>query len=140
MIYVDSSVLLTLYLSQPRYLEARDVLGVPEPKVSSWLLAVEVPLVLRRVLGARPRDRRLLEAALSACDADCRALNLYGELPEVAARVRSNARFAACRALDAIHLATALLIREESGLAVRLASFDERLRSAAAEFGLPVLP
>jgi predicted nucleic acid-binding protein len=139
-IYVDSSLLLTIYLSQPSGPAARAVLVLPEPKVSSWLLAIEVPLVLRRVLGARPRDRRLLDAALRACDADCRALALYDGLPDVADRVRSDDRFAACRALDAVHLATALLLREESGHAVRLATFDDRLRRAAAVFGLPAIP
>lgn len=140
MIYVDASVLLAVYLSQPRSHEARAILALPDQKVASWLLAIEVPVVLRRVLGPRPRDRRLLEAALLAFDQDCRALHLYAGLPEIASRVRSDERFASCRALDAVHLATALLLREESNVQLQLATFDDRLRGAAATFAVPVLP
>jgi uncharacterized protein len=139
-IYVDSSVLLAIYLTRPQAGDARGILALPEPKVASWLLAVEVPVVLRRALGGRPADRRLLDRALGAFDADCRAVHLYDGLPDVAARVRSDQRFSRCRAFDAVHLATAVLVREETGAAVQIATFDEALRTAATTFALPLLP
>lgn len=140
MIYVDSSILLAVYLQQPRAAEARALLAAPQPKATSWLLAIEVPGVLRRALGARPADRRLLEASLLAFDGDLRALELYSGLEEIAERVRADERFGGCRALDAIHVATALLLREEAGTGVQVATFDERLRRTAEAFRLPVLP
>lgn len=48
MIYVDSSILLELYLDGPRATDARAILDEPETKVASWLLTVEIPVVLRR--------------------------------------------------------------------------------------------
>lgn len=138
MIYVDSSVLLTIYLSQPRAQDARLLLGSAEAKVSSWLLAIEVPIVLRRSLGAR--EVALLGDALAAFDADLQGLHLYAGLPEIANRVRTDVRLAQCRALDAIHVASAMLVREESGQPLTLATFDCDQQRLAAACGLATLP
>lgn len=137
MIYLDSSVLLELYLDQPRASEAQRVLSAPGSKISSWLLMVEVPVVLRRALSAGPA--RVLNKLLTLFDEDARALHLFHSWPEIVARVREDARFSKCRALDAIHLASAVLISEELGRPLRLATFDEGLRTAALTFNLPVL-
>jgi predicted nucleic acid-binding protein len=134
-IYVDSSVLLELYLDGSRAGEARAVLDEPESKVSSWLLLVEVPVVLRRALH-RPRDAAALEGCLKRFDADVKDLGLVDSLTDVGLRVRSDLRFARCRALDAVHACTALLLREWTGHAVRLETFDDRLGQLAADLGL----
>ena len=140
MIYLDSSLLLTIYLSQPGAAEGRQVLGLRDPKVSSWLLAVEVPIVLRRALAGRPADRTLLDAALAAFDADVAALHLISDLPEIARRVRTDLRLSGCRALDALHVATALHVQEETGSRLSLATFDESQRRLASGLGLRTLP
>lgn len=135
MIYLDSSVLLELYLGGDRASEARAVLDEPEPKAASWLLMVEVPVVLRRALH-RPDDRDTLGACLERFDADLEDIGLVDALTDVALRVRSDARFARCRALDAVHACTALLLREWTGRAVRLRTFDTRLEELAEELHL----
>jgi predicted nucleic acid-binding protein len=134
-IYLDSSVLLELYLDRPRSSDARDVLDRPEAKVASFLLMVEVPIVLRRALP-RKADARVLARAVARFDADVRDIGLVDSLTDVALRVRSDARFAGCRALDAVHACTALLLREWTGHAVRLETFDDRLAGLADELGL----
>lgn len=135
MIYLDSSVLLELYLDGARSSEARAVLDEPESKVASWLLMVEVPVVLRRALGAE-RHADVLARALERFDADVEDIGLVDSLTDVALRVRSDRRFARCRALDAVHACTALLLREWTGHAVRLETFDGRLGELAEELGL----
>ena len=135
MIYVDSSVLLELYLGGGRASEARAMLDEPEPKVASWLLMVEVPVVLRRAM-ARPAERDALAACLNRFDADLEDIGLVDALRDVAFRVRSDSRFSRCRALDAIHACTALLLREWTGRAVRLRTFDTRLGELAEELHL----
>lgn len=135
MIYLDSSVLLELYLGRPRSSEARAILDRPEPKVASFLLMVEVPIVLRRALP-RKGDSAVLARALARFDSDVREVGLVDSLTDVALRVRSDVRFARCRALDAVHACTALLLREWTGHAVRLETFDERLGELAAGLGL----
>ena len=135
MVYLDSSILLEMYLDQPKASEAQQILSAPGSKISSWLLMVEVPVVLRRALTAKPA--RALNKLLAVFDEDARALHLFDSWPEVAARIRQDARFSKCRALDAIHLASAVLLGEELGQPVQIATFDEGLRAAALTLGLP---
>ncbi len=132
MIYLDSSVLLELYLGGARAQEAQEILDGTETKVASWLLMVEVPIVLRRALH-RPRDRTVLRRCLKRFDTDVRSIALVDSLTDVGVRIRSDGRFARCRALDAVHACTALLLREWTGHAVRLATFDGKLAELAAE-------
>jgi predicted nucleic acid-binding protein len=139
MIYLDSSVLLELYLGGPRAAEARSVLDEPEAKVASWLLSVEVPVVLRRALPAAG-DRTVLARCLDRFDDDVADIGLVDSLTDVGLRVRSDHRFARCRALDAVHACTALLLREWTGHAVRLETFDARLDALARELNLRVTP
>ena len=135
MIYLDSSVLLELYLEAPRSVEARNILDRAEAKVASFLLMVEVPVVLRRMLP-RTDDTSVLTRCLQRFDDDVQDISLVDSLTDVALRVRSDRRFARCRALDAVHACTALLLREWTGRAVRLETFDHRLSHLAAELDL----
>lgn len=135
MIYLDSSILVELYLGGTRAGEARALLDEPEAKVASWLLMVEVPVVLRRALPL-PAQRDALAACLDRFDSDLEDVALVDALTDVGLRVRSDARFAKCRALDAIHACTALLMREWTGRAVRLATFDARLGDLGEQLGL----
>lgn len=135
MIYLDSSVLLELYLGGPRSADARAILDEPETKLASWLLLVEVPVVLRRALGSLP-DAAVLSRCLDRFDADLEDIALIDSLTDIGLRVRSDGRFARCRSPDAIHACTALLMREWTGRAVRLATFDARLEELAAELQL----
>ena len=135
MIYVDSSVLLELYLGQPRAEEARSLLDEPETKVASWLLMVEVPIVLRRLLH-RAADRERLGDCLDRFDADVQDIGLVDALTDVAVRIRSDHRFARCRTLHAVHACTALLLQEWTGRTVRVATFDQRMRVLATELHL----
>jgi predicted nucleic acid-binding protein len=134
-IYLDSSVLLELYLGRPRASEARAILNEGEAKLTSFLLMVEVPIVLRRALPGK-KSSAVLSRALTRFDADVRDVGLVDSLTDVGLRVRSDPRFARCRALDAVHACTALLLREWTGHAVRLETFDSRLEELALELGL----
>jgi hypothetical protein len=96
---------------------------------------VEVPVVLRRALP-RADQKEALAACLDRFDADVRDIGLVDSLTDVALRVRSDRRFARCRALDAVHACTALLLREWTGHAVHLETFDDRLAELAVQLGL----
>jgi predicted nucleic acid-binding protein len=135
LIYLDSSVLLELYLGQPRAADARAILDQPDAKVASWLLLIEVPIVLRRALP-RPEQGRVLSACLERLDEDVQDIGLVDALTDVAIRIRSDHRFARCRSLDAMHACTALLLREWTGRVVRVETFDDRLAQLAAELDL----
>ena len=140
MIYLESSILLEVYLGQARALDAKAILAAPEEKVASWVLAIEVPVVLRRVGASGLLGSDALEELLARFDADVAGLSLWSGLEQVASRVRSDARLARCRSLDAIHVASAMLLREETALPVMVASLDDRIREVAQSVGLAVLP
>lgn len=127
MIYLDTSALLTLVKDEEReapalrsFLRARS-----EPRlVSSTLLAVEAR---RGVLRNRPSGLPRVDLLL----ADVVMMGISDAVIESASRLPDRM----LRSLDAIHLATALLIRED---VEALLTYDDRLADAARAHGLAV--
>ena len=134
-LYLDSSALLRLVLREAGSLEeirSADVL------VSSELLAVECP---------RTIDRLRLQGALSLEEAVAtrNAIAEWLEAVDLVLLQRPVLSRAAdplptpLGTLDAIHLATALLWREQAGLDPVVATHDAALARAARAFGLETL-
>ena len=126
MIYLDSSALVKLALTEPESAALADWLAerADQPLVSSALHRAEVPrAVWCAEPGALPRSyrliRRIARVALTA-----EVLDDSATLPPQALPVA-----------QAIHLASALAMRGELTAFV---SYDEDLLSAAADAGLPV--
>ena len=126
MIYLDSSALVKLALTEPesaalaRWLAERS----GQPLVSSALHRAEVPrAVWRAEPGALPRSYRVLKrVARVTLSAD--VLDESATLPS---RELSPAQ--------AIHLASALAVKRDLTAFV---SYDERLLAAARDAGLPI--
>lgn len=126
MIYVDTSALLKLVKddeaegpSLRAYLAAET-----EPQlVSSALLAVEAR---RGMLRARPDGVPKVDLLL----ADVAQISISDAVIESASRLPEPL----LRTLDAIHLATALMIRDDIDIVL---TYDVRLREAAEAHGLP---
>ncbi len=126
MIYVDTSALLKLVKddeSEGPALRAY-LAEAAEPRlVSSALLAVEAR---RGLLRVRPDGLPKVDLLL----ADVSQISISGAVIESAGRLPDPV----LRSLDAIHLATALLVREELDV---LLSYDTRLLAAAKDHGIP---
>jgi predicted nucleic acid-binding protein len=123
LIYLDTSAALKLVRQEAESAAVSAFVGDRTDLVSSTLLAVEARrATLRNDPAALPR----VDVFLSRIDmigiSDA-IIESAGRLPDVM-----------LRSLDAIHLATALLVREELGV---LLAYDTRLRTAAAAHGLP---
>ena len=125
MIYLDSSALVKLAVTEPESSALADWLqvSVPDIRVSSPLVRVEVPrAVWRADPGSLPQAytivRRLREVRITEA-----VLNR-------AAGIRPNV----LRTLDAIHVASAISIRDDL---TALVSYDKRMLAAAQEAGLP---
>ena len=132
--YIDTSALLRLVLREPGALEK---LQTYDGWVSSELIAVE---------SARTIDRLRLQGALSMDEASERigvvnewleAIDLVLLRPPVLSRA-SEPMPSAIGALDAIHLATALIWRERMGPLPEFATHDGALGAAARAFGFEV--
>jgi predicted nucleic acid-binding protein len=124
LIYLDTSAFLKTVLAEPQSVALGTYLATfRSPRfVSSALLAVEARRsVLRAEPASLPRlDLELLDVI--QVDMDGAVLENAGRLPDPALRT-----------LDAIHVATALLIRDDLDV---LVSYDHRMLTAAAAHGL----
>jgi predicted nucleic acid-binding protein len=125
-IYLDTSAFVKLVRREPQSMALRAYLGKAEeaPLVSSALLAVEVR---RAVLREEP-------SLLPSADL---LLTRVGQLAVSRPVIESASLLPGrlLRSLDAIHLATALLVREELDAFV---AYDRRLTEAARDQRLPV--
>jgi predicted nucleic acid-binding protein len=127
LVYLDSSALVKLMVAEPesRALMAR--LPAWPQRVSSALALTEVPRALGRAgfgADARRRARDVL-ARMALVDVDRRILAAAAALEP-----------RALRTLGAVHLATALAVREDLDAVV---TYDRRLRIAAEGADLPVV-
>ncbi len=133
--YLDTSALLRLLLREPGALEQ---LRSCEALVSSELLAVE---------ALRTLDRLRLQGTLSTDEAAARrsAVTQWLEAVDLVLLRRpildraSEPLPTPLGTLDALHLATALVWRERTQLALVVATHDASLALAARSFGLEVL-
>jgi predicted nucleic acid-binding protein len=126
LIYMDTSALLKLVKDdEPEGPALRTHLeGMVEPRlVSSTLLAVEAR---RGMLRIRPDGLSKVDLVLS----EVAQISISDAVIESASRLPDPL----LRSLDAIHLATALLIRED---VEAMLTYDVRLRAAAEAHGLP---
>jgi len=125
-VYLDASALVKLVVREPESVALMEFLREHPDRVSSALALAEVPRALRRArFGAAERRRaREVLARVALVDIDPRALAAAAaiEPPTV-------------RTLDAIHLATALALREDLAA---LVTYDRRLAVAAERADLPV--
>lgn len=127
MIYLDSSALLKLLFQEPESEALSSWLAVqPDlPKLTSQLSVIEVVRVCRRLDASQEPAARSLLAGLDM-------MPVSSAVVDLATRVGTSS----LRSLDAIHLATALLVRD--GLAA-LVAYDHRLLEAAKAEELPVM-
>jgi predicted nucleic acid-binding protein len=126
LIYVDTSALLKLVKDDEAEAPAlRAYLAdATEPRlVSSTLLAVEAR---RGMLRVRPDGLPKVNLLL----ADIAQIGISDAVIESASRLHDST----LRSLDAIHLATALLVRDDLDV---LLSYDERLVAAAKAHDIP---
>jgi predicted nucleic acid-binding protein len=127
LIYLDASALVKIVVAEPESDALLAFLKSRPDRVSSALSLTEVPRALRRaqfVGTVRRRAQRVL-ARLALVDVDRRILSAASALEP-----------ATLRTLDAIHLATALVVREDLD---GLVTYDRRLAAAAERLDLEVL-
>ena len=123
--YIDSSALVKLVVREAETDALRRYVDAAGPLASSILATVEVPRAVARVA---PEAMLALAAVIDK-------LNTLAFDARIAARAAALTP-ATLRALDAIHLATALELGDELTAFV---CYDHRLGAAARELGLPVV-
>jgi predicted nucleic acid-binding protein len=134
-VYVDSSVLLRLLLGQPGALrEWREV----DTAVASTLLRVECLRTLDRLRLCGAINEQEDAARRNSLTSSLKSFEVIDVTPAVLDRA-SEPLPLPLGTLDAIHLATAFLWREEESADLVLATHDAALAAAGRLYGFPVL-
>ncbi len=124
MIYLDTSVVLAALLDEER-----------RPPAELWREPLVASRLLEYELSVRCNARGVDPAVLSAVLARVALLEMA---PAVLRRALEPFP-APIRTLDALHLASALYLRDH-GQQVSVATYDERFAAAARAVGLPIHP
>lgn len=137
--YFDTSVFVRSYVVEPGTSDAIRLLQ-DHAVISSALAAVELASALRRL----HRERRLSPRQLDAIEARVVADRRFWTLLDVDRRVLERAEEALrrgmpLRALDAVHLATALTFQAEADVHLPFMTGDEQQQRAAVALGLDVV-
>lgn len=126
-VYLDASALVKLIARERESEALTEYLGVDSAIATSVIAAVEVP----RAARAAERSDRVTELATRLIES-CDLVELDAITRSLAARAEPDR----LRSLDAIHLASALAIRDVLDAFV---SYDQRLGDAARAAGLAVV-
>lgn len=136
-VYLETSALVKLFLEEPGADEARDLWDEAD-LVSVTLIAYPEA---RSALASAQRARRISLAELDEIKGKLRRVWTQVQVIDLDGPVAIAAGDAAetfgLRGYDAVHLATALTLQDESLL---IATWDSDLRAAALEVGLRIAP
>jgi predicted nucleic acid-binding protein len=125
-LYLDSSAIVKLIVSEPESAALFELLRTGGPAVASALAKVEVRRAMKRLEPSQTERRQVEDvlARIALIKIDDSILQQSADLAPVQLRT-----------LDAIHLATALSVRKHLEAFV---VYDARLREAAHQLGLQV--
>lgn len=138
-LYAETSAVLSWLLGEDGSARARSRLAEAAAVHTSDLTLIECDRGLRRA-AATGRVRANASLRLHAMiDTASARWTLHAIDPEIVHRSRRSFPHEPVRALDAIHLATALAVRNLRP-DIQVLSFDERIRDNAAALGFRVAP
>jgi len=137
-LYLDTSTLVKLYVREKNSQETQELVHEAEVVATSQVAYVEARAAFARKLREHGLTRRENRSVIEGLDRDWEtyfAVNVSYEL------IRTAGEFAethALKAFDAIHLASAVLVRGQVNQSVTFYCFDHRLASAAEKQGLEI--
>jgi len=141
-LYIDSSFLLAILLEEEDSHKYAREWKMKRSRVASILLEAECIVTLRRV-------HRNLSKSLSPAWLEEREKQLFELLDEVSLRtvdrtitksLRNQMDLSDCRSLDALHIATALELQENSGEPIIICTLDRAMRKLSEKLGFTLLP
>ena len=137
--YAESSAVLAWLLGESRGGDVAEILVSADLVVTSELTLIEVDRALHRYVAAGVFDRRTAEQLSERLDELTAGWGLEPVSRAVVEQARRSFPDDAIRSLDAIHLATAVVVR--SSIAdLDVLSLDDRVRASAVALGFRVLP
>ncbi|HYO44024.1 MAG TPA: type II toxin-antitoxin system VapC family toxin [Candidatus Limnocylindrales bacterium] len=138
-VYVESSAIVTWLLDQPGAAEVEAVLSAAGDVISSELTLIECDRALHRLRAVTRPGSVNIESMRARLAVAAAAWALEPVTGRVVDRARSPFPDDTIRSLDAIHVATAVVVGASLGK-LDVLSLDERIRSNAVALGFRVLP
>lgn len=132
--YVDSSVLLRLLLGEPGGLDRSELIA----PVTSVIARLECFRTADRLRMTRALDDVQVSELRQALNSELQAIEQLA-MTRAVLRVAESPFPTVVRSLDAIHLATALLVRQRDGEELVFATHDVQQSVAARAFGFRVV-
>ena len=136
--YFDTSAVVKRYVFEPGALQARSLL-----RRHDFLSSAITPLEILSALGRRRRTGEISEknftAAIRRIGSDKRSWELIELTAVVLSRTEQIIPQSSMRALDALHIASALAFQAAAGLRVPFVTGDHRQRDAAEQMNLEVI-
>jgi predicted nucleic acid-binding protein len=134
--YFDSSLLLSILLNEQRQDEAYLLWENSEIKVSSILLRIETIVTLRRIFEQNKSkfDDNWLERKTKELEEYLNEINYLIIDDRIEKIIHSRKELSECRALDAIHISTALEYKEIIEEDINLYTYDIPMNNLAKHF------
>jgi predicted nucleic acid-binding protein len=140
--YYDSSILLSFILEEKRDIDPVSVWDGVSTRLSSNLLKIECIVGIRRsgIIQDLNPDDDWVNLRIGMLEQYFNGINFKLMDESIEATVRENASLTRCRALDAVHLATALYFKPHHEETLTIASLDKRMRAVASDLGFKLYP
>ncbi len=137
-VLAESSAVLTWLLDEPRAPEIATILAGAGEIVTSCLTLIECERALQRlqIMGSPTQDLVQRRTRLLAASQGWIRVELTEECQRIA---RGNFPVEPIRTLDALHMATAINVRDWMG-PIHLLSLDQRIRDNGQALNFPLLP
>ena len=136
--YFDASALIKRYAVELGTAEVVDLLREATDVYTTSVAYAELVMAFRRKRDEGRLQAEQLDYLLRDLDKEWEGFNRIGLTNPVLRLVRDRCRHHPLRALDAIHLASALLL-QEAGMDLTFVCSDQRLKDAASREGLKVV-
>jgi predicted nucleic acid-binding protein len=138
-LYAESSAVLAWLLGEPRGAAMAGILRAADAVATSELTLIECDRVLLRsgALGRLAREE--VDDRRARLTVESTLWSVLGMTADVIDRARAPFTDDTIRALDAIHLATAVVL-QRAGVDIEMLSLDARIRATARQLDFGILP
>ncbi len=139
-LYLDTSAWVKLYVREPGSKELRAYTAKADAMAASVVAHPEARAAFARLKAQGISTAAKHRQRLAQLNLDWENLLRIELVPTVVRTAGDLAEVYGLRGFDAIHLASALWLKEKTGTPLYFAVFDQRLRAAAERAGLTVAP
>ena len=138
--YLDTSALVKLFVLEQGSKEVDEIASRAEALATSVVAYAEARASFARLLREGQTNARKHGERVAKLNNDWERYVRVELTPALARSSGETAEAYGLRGFDAIHLASALSLRDRTAIPLMFAAFDQRLRAAAAGAGLEVVP